>query len=95
MRSFYQLFVANLKIVLRNRSGVFWTVLMPSFIYIALSVLPIDRFSGTTPYSSFVLPGIVAMTIMQGGIYGLAYWWVDMRSRGVLSIMYFFFVGMS
>lgn len=85
MRSFWQLFLANLKIVYRNTSGIFWTVLMPSFIYVALSVLPIKRALGVQlNYSNYVLPGIVAMTIMQGGIYGLAYWMVDMRSRGVI-----------
>ena len=58
---------------------------MPSFIYIALSVLPIGQtVNPAAKYSNFVLPGIIAMTIMQGGIYGLAYWMVDMKSRGVI-----------
>lgn len=58
---------------------------MPAFIYIALSVLPIGKFTGTQiKYSNYVLPGIIAMTIMQGGIYGLAYWMVDLKSRGII-----------
>ncbi|HVY67571.1 MAG TPA: ABC transporter permease [Patescibacteria group bacterium] len=85
MRSFWQLFLANLKMFYREREGFYWTVLMPSFIYIALSVLPIGRFVGTdVQYSSFVLPGIIAMTIMQGGIYSLAYWMVDLKARGII-----------
>jgi ABC-2 type transport system permease protein len=36
-----------------------------------------------TVYSNFVLPGIIAMTIMQGGIYSLAYWMVDLKARGI------------
>lgn len=85
MNSFIELFKANLKIVYRNRSGIFWTILMPGFIYVALSVLPIGKGqSGALRYSDYVLPGILAMTIMQGGIYGLAYWMVDLRSRGVI-----------
>ena len=85
MESFKQLFFANLKIAYRNRSGIFWTILMPSFIYIALSVLPIGKsLNGAGKYSNYVLPGIIAMTIMQGGIYGLAYWMVDLKARGVI-----------
>ena len=58
---------------------------MPSFIYIALSVLPIGKaINPAEKYSNFVLPGIIAMTIMQGGIYGLAYWMVDLKARGVI-----------
>jgi ABC-2 type transport system permease protein len=85
MNSFKQLFLANLKIVYRNTSGIFWTIIMPTFIYIALSVLPISKESDAgIKYSDFVLPGIIAMTIMQGGIYGLAYWMVDLKARGVI-----------
>ena len=85
MNSFLELFKANLKIVYRDTSGIFWTILMPGFIYVALSVLPIGQGgSDGLRYSDFVLPGILAMTIMQGGIYGLAYWMVDLKSRGVI-----------
>jgi ABC-2 type transport system permease protein len=85
MNSFYQLFLANFKMFFREKEGFYWTVLMPAFIYIALSVLPIGKFAGTQiKYSNYVLPGIIAMTIMQGGIYGLAYWMVDLKSRGII-----------
>ncbi len=85
MNSFYQLFKANFKMFFREKEGFYWTVLMPAFIYIALSVLPIGKFTGTQiKYSNYVLPGIIAMTIMQGGIYGLAYWMVDLKSRGII-----------
>src|SRR5258708_36845181 len=85
VNSFIEFIKANLKICYRNTSGIFWTILMPAFIYIALSVLPIGR--GINPnlrYSDYVLPGIIAMTIMQGGIYGLAYWLTDLKARGVI-----------
>jgi len=83
--SFWQLFLMNLKLTYRNRSGVFWTIVMPVGIYVALSVLPIGKTMGAQfNYSDFVLPGIIAMVIMQGGIYGLAYWLVDLKSRGVI-----------
>ncbi len=69
----------------REKEGFYWTVLMPTFIYIALSILPIGKTIGVNlKYSSYVLPGIIAMTIMQGGIYSLAYWMVDLKSRGII-----------
>ncbi|HEX3096052.1 MAG TPA: ABC transporter permease [Patescibacteria group bacterium] len=83
--SFKQLFLMNLRLVYRNTSGIFFTLVMPAIIYIALSVLPIGgSFGGKFNYSQFLLPGIIAMTIMQGGIYGLAYWMIDLKSRGVI-----------
>lgn len=83
--SFKQLFLMNLKLVYRNRSGLFWTIVMPVGIYVALSVLPIGKTVGAKfNYSNYVLPGIIAMSIMQGGIYGLAYWLVDLKTRGVI-----------
>src|SRR5262249_54163419 len=82
----YQLFLANLKIFYRNKQGFFWTLAMPAAIYVILSVLPITKSAGpnTIAYTSFVLPGIIAMTVMQTGIYGLAYWMVDLKARGVI-----------
>lgn len=68
----------------REKEGFYWTVVMPVIIYVALSVLPIGRaFNTEFKYSDYVLPGIIAMTIMQGGIYSLAYWMVDLKARGI------------
>lgn len=85
--SFNQLFLMNLRLVYRNVTGIFFTIVMPAIIYVALSVLPIGAAFGggnTASYSQYVLPGIIAMTIMQGGIYGLAYWMIDLKARGVI-----------
>lgn len=83
--SFKQLFLMNLRLLYRNRTGMFFTLVMPAIIYTALSVLPIGKtIGGGFSYSQYVLPGILAMTVMQGGIYGLAYWMIDLKSRGVI-----------
>lgn len=85
LTSFTQLFLTNLRLIYRNVSGIFWTLIMPTFIYVALAVLPIGKtMGGAISYSNYVLPGIIAMVIMQGGIYGLAYWMIDLKSRGVI-----------
>lgn len=76
----------SFKLLYRNKTGMFFTLVMPAIIYTALSVLPIGKVTGNSGpnYSQFVLPGIIAMTLMQGGIYGLAYWMIDMKSKGVI-----------
>jgi ABC-2 type transport system permease protein len=85
MKSFIELFKANFKMFYREKEGFYWTVLMPAFIYIALSILPINKALGNNfKYSSYVLPGIIALTIMQGGVYSLAYWMVDLKARGII-----------
>ncbi|HMQ01546.1 MAG TPA: ABC transporter permease [Candidatus Doudnabacteria bacterium] len=84
-QSFLQLFLMNFRIIYRNRTGLFFALIMPVLIYVALSLLPIGRlFADDVNYAQYVLPGIIALTIMQGGIYGLAYWWVDLKSRNVI-----------
>lgn len=83
--SFFQLFLMNFRLIYRNRTGLFFTLVMPVLIYIALSILPIGRLVGADiSYSQYVLPGIIAMTIMQGGIYTLAYWMIDLKARNVI-----------
>ncbi len=83
--SFLQLLKMNLRLIYRNPTGMFFTLVMPLILYTALSILPIGRVLGSeVSYSDFVLPGIIALTIMQGGIYGLAYWFIDLKSRNVI-----------
>lgn len=82
---FKELFLVNLKVVYRNTSGIFWTLAVPALIYTILALLPLPNFGDTNfDYSDYLLSGIIAMVIMQGGVYTLAYWMVDMRARGVI-----------
>ncbi len=83
-KSFVQLFLMNLKLIYRNAGGLFFTIAMPIGVYLALSVLPIGRLVEHVRYSDFVLPGVIAWMIMQTGTYSLAYWMIDIKSRGVL-----------
>ncbi len=81
----WQLFLVNLKVIYRNRSGVFWTLMVPAAIYTILALLPLPNFGDQNfAYSDYLLSGIITMVIMQGGIYTLAYWMVDLRARGVI-----------
>ena len=83
--SFRQLFTANVKILYRNWRALFFNIILPVGIYVAIGLLRIRRFGGIRiDYSTYLLPGIIAMTIMQTGIYSLAYWLIDLRERGVI-----------
>ena len=84
MNPFKALFIANLKIVYRNKTALFWNAVMPVSLYTALSVLPLPQIIPNVPYRSYLLPGMIAYTIMTNGIYGLAYWMAEMRSRNVI-----------
>ena len=66
--AFKALFISNLKIIYRYPQGLFWIVFMPAALYIAVSSFHIERFLHLgTVYSTFLLPGIIALTIMQNG----------------------------
>jgi ABC-2 type transport system permease protein len=85
MHSFFELTKANLRIVYRDTSALFWTIVLPVMLYIALSLMPVEKlFSTSISYRDYILPGIITYVIMQGGIYGLAYALVDLKSRGAL-----------
>ncbi len=84
MNSFYQLFISNLKMIYRNKSGLFWSLAVPLGIYVALAALPLPATSEGLLYKNFALPGVVAYVIMQAGIYTLAYWMVDLKGRGII-----------
>lgn len=84
MEAFRQLFLINLKIIYRNHTALFWNAVMPVGLYIALSILPLPQIIKGLSYSSYVLPGMIAYTITTNGIYGLAYWMAEMRSRNVI-----------
>lgn len=85
--SFYHLFIVNLKMLYRNWRGLFFTIALPVFLYLGLGLLNVQMGTGgqgPVNYSQYLLPGMIAVTIMQTGIFGLAYWLIDLRERGVL-----------
>ncbi len=83
--SFIELFKANVKILYRDKAGFFWTVAMPAIIYIVLALLPLQKIINTpVRYAYYLLPGLIAMAVMQSGIYGLGYWMVELRARGII-----------
>lgn len=85
MRAFIALFNVNLKILYRDKQGFFFMLILPAVLYVAVCLLPVGKFlTPNLKYSSYVLPGIIAMTIMQTGIYNLAYWMVELKSKNVL-----------
>ncbi|MEK7618137.1 MAG: ABC transporter permease [Patescibacteria group bacterium] len=75
--------MVNLKIIYRNKTALFWNAAMPLGLYIALSILPLPKMADI-PYREYLLPGMIAYVIMTNGIYGLAYWMAEMRSKNII-----------
>lgn len=85
--AFFQLLNSHIKILYRNWRGLFWNILLPIGLYVGISSLPFTApglSQSSLRYSEYLLPGIIAMTILQTGIFGLAYWLVDLNQRGVI-----------
>jgi ABC-2 type transport system permease protein len=82
---FWEFFKTQLKLVYRNKAGLFWTLAVPIGIYLAASLLPIGNILDMgEDYPRFLLPGLIAMVVMQGGTYTLAYAMVELKARNVL-----------
>ena len=108
MKAFLSMVRANLKMTLRNRTGLFWLLLFPTVLIVVFSALVggnsdskicVGAVNGeATPvpistqglqaknmnYVDFLVPGVLAMSIMNGGIAGLSAAFVVMRERDVL-----------
>src|SRR3989344_3570317 len=82
----WHLFWANFRMIVRNYTGFFWGIVMPAGLYVVLSLLPLGVLAGNSGWSYFdyLLPGIIAFTILQSGLYTLVYWMVDMKARGAI-----------
>lgn len=72
--------------VYRNGSGLFWTIAMPVIFYVIFALFRLERFIavGGRSYADFFLPGFLAYTFMQGGLYGLGYFLTDLKAKGVI-----------
>ncbi len=85
--SFWNLFIANFKIMFRNYRGIFFNLLLPIFLYI--TIIKLSGFLGDSNdpnhyYANYLLPGLIAMTAMQTGIFSVSYWLIDLRAKGAL-----------
>jgi ABC-type multidrug transport system permease subunit len=81
----WQLFISNLKILYRNVQGLTWHIMLPLTLYLALSSVDLSVFLPEgLPYRAYLLPGILAFTIMHSGVYSLCFWLIDLRERGVI-----------
>lgn len=79
--------IAFLKNFFRNKKAMFFVLLLPAVLYIVVAFLGFEdiiRFHQDAPYTDFLLAGMIALALMQPGIYTLAYTLVDWRRTGVL-----------
>ncbi len=59
---------------------------MPVAFYVIFALFRLERFVnvGGSSYADFFLPGFLAYTFMQGGLYGLGYFLTDLKAKGVI-----------
>jgi ABC-2 type transport system permease protein len=95
MKAVLSMVCANLKMILRDRTCIFWLLLFPAVFIVlfgplvngaavpaAIGTQGIQGKSGN--YVDFLVPGVLAMSVMNGGMVGLPAAFVVMRERGVL-----------
>lgn len=81
-----------LKIFFRNPRAIFFVIFLPAGIFAILGFLGLEeviRFEAEVTYAEFLLPGIMAMALMQTGIYTVAYTLIDYRRTQVLKRLSF------
>lgn len=76
-----------IKVFFRNTRAVFFVILLPLGIFVAAALLglkDIVRFEKPFPYYDFLLTGVIALALMQTGIYTVAYNFIDYRRARAL-----------
>jgi ABC-2 type transport system permease protein len=81
MKSFVTMFKANTKELLRDKGGLFWTLVLPICFIFLFGLI----FTGEGQGISFdyILPGILAMALMQLGLFG-ALQFLSLRERKII-----------
>lgn len=82
-----QLILAFLKIFFRNRQAIFFVLVLPCIIYLGISFLDFEniiQFGGTERYTHYLLPGFMAFSLIQLGIFNAGYSLIDYGKAGVL-----------
>ncbi len=73
--------VMNLKLTFRDRQAIFWTYIFPLFfLFLFSSVMA----RGNTEVVTHLLPGLLCISAMSAGLFGLSIGLVAARERGIL-----------
>lgn len=75
-----------LKIFFRNPRAWFFVIFLPALIFLAGAVLGLESIiqaSSMLVYNDYLLVGIIAMAIMQTGVYGVTYLMIDWRKSQI------------
>lgn len=76
-----------LKIFFRNKQAVFFVILLPAGLLLILMTLGLEgivRYDLPISYAAFLVTGIIAMALMQTGIYTVAYSLIGYRRTHIL-----------
>ena len=82
-----QLIISFLKIFIRNRRAMFFTIILPTGVLLAAAFLGLEqivRIGLPVSYNAFILPGVIAFAMMNTGVYTAAYIIIDYRRGQIL-----------
>jgi ABC-2 type transport system permease protein len=85
--SFYYLLLTNFRVLYRNWRGIFWNLFLPVAEYLALALLHVGNLIGGSigaHYSQYLLPGMIAVSALQTGLFNTTYWIIDLKDRDIL-----------
>lgn len=78
---------AFLKIFFRNPRAWFFVIFLPAMLFVAGAFLGLEsviQVNSGLRYHDYLLVGILAMALMQTGIYGMSYLMIDWRKSQIL-----------
>lgn len=84
MKVLYRQLEVELKLFLRNRQEVFFTVLFPLLMMSFFGYLNREASVGSVSYAAFLLPGIIGMSVVAAAFLNLSTTLVRQRDDGIL-----------
>jgi ABC-2 type transport system permease protein len=77
--------IANFKILMRNRQSFYFNLILPVIIMLVFAaVAGTSTVADGVRYSDFVVPGLIAMTLMQMAIFSVAFVLTQQKDKGIL-----------
>ena len=84
MKALYRQLEVELKLFMRNKQEVFFTVLFPLLMMSLFGYLNREASVGNVSYAAFLLPGIVGMSVVAAAFLNLSTTLVRQRDDGIL-----------
>lgn len=75
---------ANLKMIIRNKQALYFSLILPAVIMLIFKVVAGNSKVNGMSYVDFVVPGLITMSLLQMTIFSIAFVVAQQREKGVL-----------